>query len=105
MRGYTDLKQAALIIDPSERETQAAKIVNEVYGPDTIAENNAQFGFRRFLIENLNVKVTASSKRPERRPAYELRRDCQGVKHYSHKRFGLFSKAWIHQEAGCIDVT
>lgn len=50
--------------DKDEEATQAAKIEEEVYGPDTLTENNAQFWFRRFRSGNSDVKDAAPSGRP-----------------------------------------
>ncbi|CAK9834554.1 Histone-lysine N-methyltransferase SETMAR [Anthophora retusa] len=50
--------------DQGKNAAQAAKIVNEVYGPDTVTENNAQFWFRRFRSGNFDVKDAPRSGRP-----------------------------------------
>lgn len=42
----------------------AAKIVNEVYGPYTIIQNNAQFWFRGFCSGGFDVEDVARSRRP-----------------------------------------
>ena len=50
--------------DKGENASQAAEIVNSVYGPDTVTANHAQFWFRRFRSGNFDVKDAPRSGRP-----------------------------------------
>jgi len=50
--------------DKDENASQTAENVNNVYGPDTVTANHAQFWFRRFRSGNLDVKDAPRSGRP-----------------------------------------
>ncbi|GFV05542.1 histone-lysine N-methyltransferase SETMAR [Trichonephila clavipes] len=51
-------------LDKGENASQAAEIVNGVYGADTVTANYAQFWFRRFRSGIFNVKVAPHTDRP-----------------------------------------
>ncbi|CAD6994021.1 unnamed protein product [Ceratitis capitata] len=50
--------------DKGKNASQAAEIVNSVYGPDTVTVNHAQFWFRRFRSGNYDVKDAPRCGRP-----------------------------------------
>ncbi|KAL9918814.1 histone-lysine N-methyltransferase SETMAR-like [Glossina fuscipes fuscipes] len=50
--------------DKGENASQAAKIVNGVYGSDTVTPNHVQFWFRRFRSGIFDVKVAPRTGRP-----------------------------------------
>ena len=49
--------------DKGENASQAAENVNNVYGPDAVTANHAQFWFRRFRSGNFDVKDASRSGR------------------------------------------
>jgi len=50
--------------DKGENASQAAEIVNGVYGPDTVTTNYVQFWFRRFRSGIFDVKDAPRTDRP-----------------------------------------
>ncbi|XP_067125649.1 histone-lysine N-methyltransferase SETMAR-like [Centruroides vittatus] len=50
--------------DKGKNACQAAEIVNDVYGPDTVTANYAQFWFRQFCSGNFDVKDAPCVGRP-----------------------------------------
>lgn len=50
--------------DKGENARQTSKIVNGVYGDDTVTENYVQFWFRRFRSGNFDVKDAPRTGRP-----------------------------------------
>lgn len=50
--------------DKGENASQAAENMNNVYGPDTVTANHAQYWFRRFRSGNFDVKDASRSGRP-----------------------------------------
>ncbi|GFV45115.1 histone-lysine N-methyltransferase SETMAR [Trichonephila clavipes] len=50
--------------DKGENASQRAEIVNDVYGADTVTDNNAQFWFRRFRSGIFDCKDAPHTGRP-----------------------------------------
>ncbi|GFX08778.1 histone-lysine N-methyltransferase SETMAR [Trichonephila clavipes] len=71
--------------DKGENASQAAEIVNGVYGADTARANYVQFWFRRFRLGIFDVKVTPRTGRPVVKNVDDITEIIQVDRHVSSR--------------------
>ncbi|XP_067136483.1 histone-lysine N-methyltransferase SETMAR-like [Centruroides vittatus] len=74
--------------DKGENASQAAEIVNDVYGPDTVTANYAQFWFRRFHSGNFSVKDAPRIGRPVIKNVNKIMEMIEMGQHVSSRSIG-----------------